>query len=251
MQNIKTPDSTNDDFAYSIKNLIENIINSKINTILPGEIVMIENGKEVAVRSLVIEKESTHPPVVFYNVPVVMPGGSTSSFHYPLRPGDQGVLLTCKKDITLFKSTRKASKTQTQRTFDSNDSIFMPLLFKSREETLDGEEVKLSYMKTALTLQENEVTIETKSKVTIKNSSATIIIDQDNIKITSDKEIDITSPAVKINCDEITCPPLKESQTAILQLLDALANGMVGSGTNATMYRAERPTKDLVFAQVK
>lgn len=247
MPNIKPADITNDDLVYSIKNLIDSMIRAKINTILPGEVVSVDKN-EVSVRALVIEKESRYPPVIHHNVPIVMPGGGECTVHYPVKPGDQGLLLTCKKDISLFKKEGKPSKTQVDRVFDVNDNVFMPLLFT--RDPLDEEETRIAFKKSVLTMKEQEVTLETKDKVTIKTESVTVVIEGSKVKIQTDDEVDITSRAVKINCQEMACPPLKENLKAILELLDALASGMVGSGTNATQYRLERPLKEPVFQTI-
>lgn len=247
MQSIKPADITNDDLIYSIKNLIDSIIRSKVNTILPGEVVSVDKN-QASVRALVIEKQSTHPPVIHHNVPVVYPGGGEALYRYPLKEGDQGLLFTCKKDISLFKKDGKPSKTQVDRVFDVNDNVFMPLLFN--RDPLDGDEVMMVYKKSKVLLKEGEVSIETKDKVTIKTDKVSIIIEGNKVKVQTDDEVDITSKAVKINCQEMACPPLKENLKAILELLDALANGMVGSGTNATQYRTERPLKEAVFQTI-
>lgn len=239
---LKTIDFTSQDPALGTLNVIRALIRAEVNTVILGEVVDTD-GDKVSVQSLVIERDSTHPPVIFHNVPVFMIGGTQFTLEYPLSKGDQGILLTSKLDISEYKQTRKRSKTTLNRVFDKNDNLFIPVYYNAKN--LKKEEVRIKFHNNSINL--------TKGAVEVKTPKALMNIKDDKIIMKSTEKINLESPngevelicnKVNLNCDELTCTPLKTIVDSIKDLMDSMALGMAGAGTNAAQYNAKKLEKE-------
>lgn len=158
----------------------------------------------------------------------MFPGNPRFALETEVSPGDQGVLLTTKLDLTEYKTTKGKSKTTLGRVFDKNDSIFIPLLYNDKD--LKKTEVTLRYYDTKVIMTQDTLTLEA----------------------TEDTQVVISKEGkIELKCTEVTCAPLKETIDALRELMDSLASGMVGSGTNATQYQADKASKLTIWNKVK
>lgn len=252
---MKTIDYTYSDEGGAVENLINLIIDSKVNTVLPAEVVEAKEGR-VSVRSLIMPKEADVPPVVFHNIMAVMPGGGGWRLSYPLRAGDQGLLVTCKLDMIEFKKTLAFTKTKTGRTFDLNDSVFMPLLFN--KVPLDKEEVTLIYNEEArenasvVTMNKEGIEVRGKSRISIKTGQSHITFHDNTVTlVTQGKgEVVVQGDTLDLRCERLKCAPLKAYLDAVLDLMDQLSKGLKGSGSNPAEYLAKKPSHLGTFMKV-
>lgn len=252
---MKTIDHTYGDAGGAVEHLINLIIDSKVNTTLPAEVVEVKKDK-VSVRSLVMPKEADVPPVVFHNIMAVMPAGGGVRLYHPLKPGDQGLLVTCKLDMIEFKKSLAFAKTKTGRTFDLNDSVFIPLLFNKRE--LTKEDVTLVYNEEAgddaakVILTEEGIEVRGKTKMSIKNGQAHITLHDNRISIVTQGkgEVEVQGDVVDLKCERLRCAPLKGALDAVQDLMDQLSKGLKGSGSNPAEYLAKKPTHLGAFMKI-
>lgn len=245
---MKTIDYTTLDPALAVLDLIRTIMRSELNTITLAEVNEIDKDK-VSVCSLVVEKESNTPPEVFHNVPVFMMGNPHFRLEYPISVGDHGILLTNKLDMSEYRQTRKRSKTNLNRCFDKNDSIFIPLYYNSKD--LTKEEVKLVYKDININLTPDKVSLNTKQANIELSDEKILLKNKEKINLECQgSDIELIADKVNLNCNELHCSPIKTAIDAIRDLMDSLASGMVGSGTNSTKYKADKLTKATDFDSI-
>lgn len=205
----------------AIESLVKSINSETIHTISLVEVVEVTKDK-VSVNDLVIQKESTVPPVIYHNVPIMMPCNDKLMITYPVVKGDKGILLTCKLDISELKKTKQACKTNMSRVFDKNDSVFIPLFFNTKNlEPSDDAGVEIKYHDAVVLIKKNDIILKNKGV---------------NFKITSDGEITCTANTIKLTCDTLKCPPVNRMMKGLQARCDALSKGMKGSATNALEY---------------
>lgn len=231
---IKSLDYTYIDKWQATENLVRSMINSIVNTASLAEVVAVEKDK-VSVSELVIQKESTVPPVIYHNITVLIPSSDKFNITYPIKKGDKGLLITCKLDISELKKTKRSCKTNVARTFDKNDSVFIPLFMNTKP--LQNEEINITHDKATIKIKTGEIVLKTeatevvisKDKVLIKNDSKI------NLEVT-DGDVELIAKNINLNCDKLDCSPIKKMLEGLKARCDALAKGMVGSGTNNTAY---------------
>lgn len=221
----------------AIENLVKSILHETLHTVSLVEVVEVTNNK-VSVNDLVIQKESTVPPVVYHNVPVVMPQNDKLQITYPVAKGDRGILLTCKLDISELKKSNQPCKTNMSRYFDKNDSVFIPLFFNKKNlEPADDNAIELKYHDNVVKIKKADIVIETegaeifisKDKILIKNESKV------NLEV-NDGDIELIGKKINLNCDTLDCTPIKTMLDGLKARCDALSKGMAGSGTNNVAY---------------
>lgn len=193
------------DDAYAIYNLIEKYVKYKVNTSFLAEVIHVVKNK-VNIKAIISEEENEDNPII-NNVLIGYPFTSNYSIQIPIEKGDIGLAIICKNDITTYKSKGKPAVANTNRKFDINDSIFIPLsLFNTKEN------------------EDKEFTISNKD-----NSSI--------IKITNE-EILIKSDKIKI---ESKGGSLSDAIESVIQLIDIIGDSLAGSGTNNAAYKAAAP----------
>lgn len=190
------------DSHNNIKNLINNTINN-INTIYLAEVMRVEDNK-VTIKNVVAPDVDAQPLIV-QNVLIAQPFGGGFSIKYPIKPGDIGIALVCKMDISTYKYTGEPGVVNTNRKFNVNDSVFIPL------------------MPYTLHPMENEGLVLT-------NSNAKV-----TIKLTDD-EVTINANKVHINTQHGS---YKDAIMKVVQLCQILKNSLQGSATNPAQYNAQ------------
>lgn len=209
--------------AYEINELIKYRIANDINTAFLARVTHIEKNR-VNIQNIISDKSETECPII-NNVLIGQLYTSHFSIHAPLEIGDIGLAIVCKQDISSYRYTGEPSQKNSNRLYDLTDSIFIPLsLFKQDEH------------------KDKEVLIKAKDeKILIKITDEKILInDKDgksSIEISGD-EINIKSSKVNI---ETTLGSYKDIFNDIIQLLDSISQGMIGSGTNNAAYMALAP----------
>lgn len=250
MENLSTLGYGESDTWDIVEKLIRLLIRREVNTCIPAEVVEVKEGR-VSVRSLVMPKEADVPPVVFHNIMAVLPGGGSMRLSYPLSKGDQGLLITCKLDMIEFKKTLVFSKTKTGRTFDMNDSVFLPILFN--KEPLDKEEVTLVYNeKEGKDTEDTTKIVLSKKKVKVMTGQSHITLQDNTVSIVTQGkgEVVVQGDLVDLRCERLKCAPLKAYLDAVLDLMDQLSKGLKGSGSNPAEYLAKKPTYLQTFTNI-
>lgn len=239
----------------AIASLINRMIKSKVNTCMPCEVTGVNKDK-VSVRSLVIQKEANYPPVIYHNVMVMMPQAGGLKILHPVSVGDQGLLLTCKLDISEFKKTRVASKTTNGRVFDCNDSVFIPL--HANDNDLTKQEVTVVYNEkagedaTRVVISEEGVELKTKAHVKIATGQVRFAIDGNSVLIhPQDGSVEVIADEIVLQSRTIKSPALKKVIDALRDLMDAISQGMKGGATAPVEYQAQKPLKEQDFRILK
>lgn len=87
---------------------------------------------------------------ILYDIPVMMMFGGGCQVSFKMSPGDKGLLLVAKNDVSEYKKTKAVSKIASPRLFSNSDGFFIPfdfnevdsgILLKNREtviNVLDG-----------------------------------------------------------------------------------------------------------------
>lgn len=239
-----TPTS-NDSFLDLLKNTIHNTLLDTVNTAMPCEVVEKE-GNRVSVKALVMPQEAKYPPVIYHNVPILMPTMKDFRLTYPVKVKDTGLLLTCKLDISRLKKKVGFNTAATLRAFDMNDSVFLPLTFGAEgEETID-DAVQLKYKDCTVLLTED-------GRVTLKTKTAEISIVEDDIQVEAAEtgKVSVTAKQISLNCETLQATVLKDIIDGLISLLDAQAKGMTGGSTNPTAYNALKPTLEDTFKKLE
>lgn len=225
---VKGLDYTFIDPWQATENLIRMMINSTVNTACLVEVTEVTKDK-VSVADLSIPRESTVPPVVYHNVPVMMPSSGKLSIQTPLQKGDKGLLITCKLDISgVKKNNGEASTTNIDRVFDKNDSVFIPLFFCKKD--IKGDLISLEWGedKTNIKVKDNLVEITTSNNKVILKDGEVLIEGSDKVVIKGD--------TVELDSENIKSGAIKKAIDGLKARCDSLSSGMAGSGTNNVAY---------------
>lgn len=240
---LQAPDYTQQTTWDIIEALINNMIINKVNTVLPCEVVEIDKNR-CSIKSLVMPQAAAVPPVVYHNIPVLLPRGKNYKINYPLRVGDTGLLIVCKLDISKVKtSDMKFSTAATERVFDINDGMFLPFAFTKDPADADSDDA----IDTVVIENQEAVLQVAKTKVQLLNAENSGLSVTGNQTEIHGEMVKLQAKEIVFNTPEIRSKVLKNVVDAIIQLTDALAQGMTGSATNPTAYQTLKPTLDAVF----
>lgn len=214
----------NKTLSGSIQQLILNHIN-QLNTTFPAEVVSIRNNR-VTIRSLL--KLSAHDePALIPNVLVGIPSTSDMELKLLVKTGDHGLAFVCKNDINNYKATGQASVVNSRRTFDINDTVFIPL-------NLVNSTIQSSGLQSEADLQ-----IKIADKFILESKAVEMTADTIIIK-SGTEPLSITN----------SMGSLHDVVRHLISMMDLLANGMAGSGTNAAQYRAGKAAHEASINQI-
>lgn len=115
-------DGQSDNLGIAIQSLImDNIKN--LNTCFIAKVESVSDNK-VSVSDVILNKEGESNQII-NNVLVAQPFSKAGLF-FNVDIGDYGFCVVCKKDISTFKQNGYVSVKNTDRIFDTIDSIFIP-----------------------------------------------------------------------------------------------------------------------------
>lgn len=169
-----------DNLGVSIQKLIEqNICN--INTCFLARIQAIGGDGLVDIVDIIKHNEKAENPVIsgaIYGIPSTGLWGVSHN----AKTGDIGLAIVLKNDINVYKMNKSGGRPSTQRHFNNNDCVFIPLNLLSQPST-DNYSIKSEDKKVGLTLSSDSIEL--------KNNN-TILSIKENIKL-SNASMDIKS----------------------------------------------------------
>lgn len=210
-ENYSVLDDKYRDTHNNIRHLIANTI-SNMHTIYLAQVVSVHENK-VSIKNVMLPSNDAQALIV-PNILVGQACGGGFYITHSINEGDIGIALVCKNDISTYKYTGQPGVVGTERKFNINDSIFIPLSLYEQGD-----------------LAPSELVISNKSK-------------QVNIKLTND-EISIQAPKVNI---KTSGGSYKDAIMKILDICHILRDSLQGSGTNPAQYNARAPA---IEAQIK
>lgn len=158
----------------NLKTLIDKIIFKcvrKVRVSMPAKIERVDASTgllhvKVSLVSIINKKEVEQPIIV--SVPTVFPRSETSSFSFPLKRGDEGLLIFADRDISQWVRFG-LNRVSSDRAHSLNDAIFIPGL-KGGGYKLPERELKISHKGTEISLKDDGQVIiySASSKVKIK-----------------------------------------------------------------------------------
>lgn len=214
----------NKTLSGSIQELILNHIN-QLHTTYPAEVVSIQKNR-VTIRSLLKLSQEDEPQLV-PNVLVGIPSSRNLQLQLQISIGDRGLAFVCKNDISKFKSTGRVEVVNSQRTFDINDTVFIPLAMV--DSRIDSNRME----------SESDLQIKIADKFVVESQK--VEIKCDGITLDSGSE----PLSIKNNIGS-----LHDVVRHLISMMDLLANGMAGSGTNAAQYRAGKGVHETSINQI-
>lgn len=163
----------------------------------------------------------------------------------PIQEGDIGIALNCSY---LFDTVIEDIEIKENiKTIGKNGLFFIPLLQSQRANETSDITLSSCEGKTKAIFNDNgySLNIEDKTKITATNSDITIELGGQEV-ISSDGSVvnintPISQPQTPIDISG-SGGGLGAFVTQMFALMDALASGMSGSGTNPTAYNALKPT---------
>jgi len=109
------------------------------------------------------------PRQIIGSIPIVQIGGGGVLISFNVKPGDQGLLIACDRDISNYLQSNTQAQANTFRTHDFADSFFIPYVIASY--VINEEDVENAVMQTT-------------------DGSLRLAFDGDRIKITGDLFVD-------------------------------------------------------------
>lgn len=216
---------------YSILSLIMDRKIEKINTCYIAKVIDIaENKVSVIPANKYMLRGEEIPPAVVNNCMLALPYSGLFKMKIPIQKGDFGLCIVCQDDTSNFKARGEEAPPNSDRRFDICDSIFLPAALYNAAD-LD-EDLVLEY--------KDEATI------TFNKESLSIAYKENEVKLTSDGVIiNAKSDPLEIkNANGSLLTALEK----IVSMLDLIASGMKGSGTEPSAYKGG---KDALMQQIK
>lgn len=170
--------------APDLKQIVDERIglkNERLNTFIPARIVSYDNKKQtVTVRPVMYESDKDGVSRKFADiasVPVVFPSAGGGSLTFPIKAGDDCVVLFSQRDFSGWWVTNKVpSQSPTQRYHDYNDAIaIVGLTSKNNSLEASTENVELTFEDSSGSML---------SKITMKPDGVLVLENKDNAKIT-------------------------------------------------------------------
>lgn len=200
------------DDAFEINELIKYRIANDINTAFIAKVTHVNKNK-VNIQNIIADSTDLECPII-NNVLIGQYYTSHFSIHTPVEIGDIGLAIVCKQDISTYRYTGAAGVKNSSRLFDISDCIFLPLTLYKQDENEDKEIlIKTKEDKNIIKIKDDKITIESEEFIIKSN------------------KIGIETPTGSY----------KDIFNDIIQLLDSLSQGMIGSGTNNAAYMALAP----------
>ena len=196
-----------------------NLRNERLNTFIPARIIAYDNKNQtVTVRPVMYEAHKDGVSTKFADipsVPVVFPSSGGGSITFPIKVGDDCVVLFSQRDFSGWWVTDKVpSQSPTQRYHDYNDAIaIVGLTSKKNSLQASTENVELTFNDTSGNML-NKFTMKPDGEVTLENKDkAKITLTQDKFRIENDQEelISILSEVIGLLGD----PSQTRTNTAI------------------------------------
>ena len=206
---------TNLDLGSTIDTLIKKNI-SNINTCFIAKVIKINDNK-VNVIDLTKPNDKAENPLI-YNCLVAIPFTQDLKINIKISVDDIGLCFVTKQDTTHFKNEGKEGVANTKRLFSISDSIFMPL-------SLYNSNIENNIFDTKSSLEckiENDFIVNAKNDINIKSKNPIVV---GNDKGTLSDVVD-----------------------NIVQLMDLIASGMTGAGTNPSAYNGG---KNAIIEKIK
>lgn len=126
-----------DSLFAGFEQIVRNYLRRSVCTVSVAEVHSVpeEDGRFVNVRPVLkqVTTAGEEIPVtdecIIYNIPVMMMFGGGCRISFKVSPGDKGLLLAAKQDISEYKKSKTVSKVASPRLFNDSDGFFMPFDF--------------------------------------------------------------------------------------------------------------------------
>lgn len=133
---------TDNDSLVGTFRLVMNKYTQGMDGVLPAEIVAFDRGKNLAqvqpLIDVVATNGQTQKRAQVARVPVYQIGGGGYTLNFNLVPGDQGLLIACDRDISLYVQSGKRSAPNTMRKKNFSDAFFLPMVIRGY--SINGED---------------------------------------------------------------------------------------------------------------
>lgn len=127
----------------AVNQAIENRL-SAVHTSLPGRIVQYDAATQLAEVKPLIKRRypdgTTESLPVITNVPVILPAGGGGLLSFPVRQGDQVLLIFCEKSLDVWISKGGEVDPLDRRNFNLSDAIAITGLFSTNKAGLAESE---------------------------------------------------------------------------------------------------------------
>lgn len=171
------------DFYTAIQQCIADYMSNYVSTCIPVEVVSIpadsetgEANNQLVNVQPVLQNTMMNGDIlpitsndIYYNIPMMTMFGNQCEISFEVTPGDKGLLIASKYDISNYKTEHVATDKPTLRTFSFSDGFFLPLDFQNKQAGVilkNGESV--------LNILPESVTINTKAvQVTAETATVT------------------------------------------------------------------------------
>lgn len=185
------------DFYAAVQQAIADYLGDYVSTCIPVEVVSIPvdtetgepNNQLVNVQPVLQNTmmNGTVLPITsndtYYNIPMMTLFGNQCEISFQVSPGDKGLLIASKYDISNYKNIHAATDKPTLRTFSFSDGFFLPLDFQQKQNGIilrNGETV-LNILPESITINTKSIdvtaqtaTVKAEETVTIETQTATI-----------------------------------------------------------------------------
>lgn len=183
--------------APDLKEIIDDRIslkNERLNTFIPARIVSYNNKNQtVTVRPVMYEAHKDGASTKFADigsVPVMFPSAGGGSLTFPIKVGDDCLVLFSQRDFSGWWVTDKVpSQSPTQRYHNYNDAIaIVGLTSKKKSLQASTENVELTFEDTSGNML-SKITMKPDGELVLENKdSAKITLTQDKFRIENDQE---------------------------------------------------------------
>jgi len=161
------------DLNSAIDQILKNYIDANIMTAMPAQVKSFDGtfvdvapiSKNTLTNGTVLDITDDD---IIPNVPLAQMMGGGGKIIINVSPGDFGLLIACRKDISAWKKNKEILPTPTNRSFSWSDGFFLPLCFSNI-----GIGINLSQGSTYLNIQDGKVIINTE-EVTINASQVNL-----------------------------------------------------------------------------
>lgn len=197
------------DFYTAVQQAIADYLGDYVSTCIPVEVVSVPTNTETGETNnqLVNVKpvlqntlmNGTVLPItdndIYYNIPMMTLFGNQCEISFEVSPGDKGLLIASKYDISNYKSFHTTTDKPTLRKFSFSDGFFLPLDFQQKQTGIilrNGE--------TVLNILPEEVTITTKT-INATAETATITAQAVNLGGEGGADIARVGDTVSVNVE--------------------------------------------------
>lgn len=178
------------DFYSAIQQVIADYLGDYVSTCIPVEVVSVPVNPETgeANNQLVNVKpvlqntlmNGTVLPIttddIYYNIPMMTLFGNQCEISFEVSPGDKGLLIASKYDISNYKAVHMTTDKPTLRKFSFSDGFFLPLDFQQKQTGIilrNGETV-LNILPESVTINTKAVQVTSETAQVTASQSVTI-----------------------------------------------------------------------------